>query len=104
MVSNKKYKGLKIRLNMKPLIPSHREKRRYLLLKGENLMRNAEEAIKEFVGILGLSEASPVWIKENILSVNRKSVDKVKASFAIYREKIDVLKVSGTLKGLGVKG
>ncbi|MDP3966198.1 MAG: hypothetical protein Q8Q04_01565 [archaeon] len=89
---------------MKPLIPSHREKRRYLLLKGKDTKKNAEEAIREFIGVLGLSEASPVWIKEDILSINRKSLDKVKASFAVYKEKIDVLKVSGTLKGLGVKG
>ena len=85
---------------MKPLIPSHREKRRYLLLEGKNLKKNVPVAIKEFIGILGLSESSPVWIKENIVSVNRKSLDKVKASFAVFKEKIDVKKVSGTLKGL----
>ena len=85
---------------MKPLSPARREKKRYLLLKGENLRKNVPSAIKEFVGILGESEASPVWVKENIISVNRKSVDKVKASFAVFREKIDVVKISGTLKGL----
>jgi RNase P/RNase MRP subunit POP5 len=85
---------------MKPLIPSHREKKRYLLLEGENLKKNVPESIKEFTGILGLSEASPVWIKDNILSVNRRSLDKVKASFAVFKEKIDVKKVSGTLKSL----
>ena len=87
---------------MKPLIPSHREKRRYLLLEGKNLKKNVPLAIKDFVGILGLSESSPVWIKENVVSVNRKSLDKVKASFAIFKEKINIKKVSGTLKGLGI--
>ncbi len=86
---------------MKALIPSHREKKRYLLLEGKNLKINTEKAIKEFVGTLGLSEASPMWIKNNILSINRQALDKVKASFAIYPEKIDVKKISGTLKGLG---
>jgi RNase P/RNase MRP subunit POP5 len=86
---------------MKALIPSHREKRRYLFLEGKNLKKNVPSAIKEFVGILGLSEAAPVWIKENIISVNRKSLDKVKASFALFKDKINVKKVSGTLKGLG---
>jgi len=86
---------------MKALIPSHREKKRYLLLEGKNLKKNVEKAIKEFVGILGLSEVSPAWIKKNILSVNRKYLDKVKASFAIYPEKIGVKKVASTLKGLG---
>jgi len=85
---------------MKALIPSHREKKRYLLLEGKNLKKNVYNAIKEFVGVLGLSEASPAWIKTNILSINRKSLDKVKASFAIYPEKIDVKKVASTLKGL----
>ena len=85
---------------MKPLIPSHREKKRYLLLEGKNLKKNVPAAIKEFVGILGLSEATPIFVKKNIVSVNRKSLDKVKASFAIYSEKINVKKVSGTIKGL----
>ncbi len=85
---------------MKPLIPSHREKRRYLLLEGKDLKKNVTAAIKEFIGVLGLSEASPVWIKDDIISINRKSIDKVKASFAVFKEKIDVKKVSGTLRGL----
>ncbi|MBT4376169.1 hypothetical protein HOD29_02235 [archaeon] len=86
---------------MKPLIPAHREKKRYLLLKGKNLKKNVPKTIKEFIGILGMSEASPRFIKNNILCVNRKSLDKVRASFAISKEKIEVLRVSGTLKGLG---
>ncbi len=85
---------------MKSLIPSHREKKRYLLLKGKNLKREVDKALKEFIGILGLGEASPKWIKENVLSINRNSLEKVKASFAIHKEKIEVLRVSGTLKGL----
>ena len=85
---------------MKALIPSHKEKKRYLLIKGKNLKKNVEIAIKEFIGILGLSEASPKWISENILSINRKSLDKVRASFAVSKEKIEIIKVSGTLKKL----
>nr|AQS31298.1 hypothetical protein [uncultured archaeon] len=85
---------------MKPLIPSHKEKKRYLLLRGKDLKKNVSVAIKEFIGVLGFSEATPLWIKENVLSVNRKSLDKVRASFAVFHEKIDVLKVSGTLKGM----
>jgi len=85
---------------MKSLIPSHREKKRYLLLSGKNLKKSVRFAMKDFLGTLGLSETSPIWISENILSVNRNSVDKVKASFAVSKEKIDVLKVSGTLRSL----
>ena len=88
---------------MKPLKPSMKEKKRYLLLTGKNLKLNVENAIKEFIGVLGLSKASPIWIKENILCVNRKSLDHVKASFAMWPEKIEVLRISGTLKGLEKK-
>ena len=88
---------------MKPLKPSMKERKRYLLLKGKNLKLNVDKALREFIGTLGLSKTSPIWIKENILCINRKSLDHVKASFAVYSEKIEVVKVSGTLKGLGKK-
>ena len=86
---------------MKALIPAHRENKRYLLIKGKDLKKNVPLAIKEFVGVLGLSEAAPNWIKKDILSINRKSLDKVRASFALFSERIEILKVSGSLKGLG---
>ena len=38
-----------------------------------------------------------------IISVNREMVDSVRASFAVFQDKITVEKVSGTLKGLGKK-
>ncbi len=88
---------------MKALKPSMKERKRYLLLKGNNLKSNVEKSIKDFIGILGLSQASPKWIKTNILCINRKSLDHVKASFAVWPEKIEVLHVSGTLKALGKK-
>jgi RNase P/RNase MRP subunit POP5 len=86
---------------MKALIPSHKENKRYLLLSGKDLKKNVNLAIKDFIGNLGLAEATPLFIKENIISINRKSLDKVRASFIIWPEKIEILKVSGTLKGLG---
>ena len=85
---------------MKALKPSMKERKRYLLLKGKNLKQNVEKSIKEFIGTLGLSQASPKFIKDNILCINRKSLDHVKASFAVWPEKIEVIKISGTLKGL----
>lgn len=89
---------------MKALIPSHKENKRYLLLRGKNLVKNVPEAIKEFIGVLGISEASPTFIESKtdkaILSINRKSLEKIRASLALSKEKIEVLKVSGTLKGL----
>lgn len=81
-----------------------REDKRYLLINGKNLEKNIPKAILEFIGILGMSKSSPSFIKKTkesvILSVNRKSLDHVKASFAVFPEKIDVVRVSGTLKGL----
>ena len=81
---------------------SARENKRYLLIKGNK--NEIEKAILDYIGILGWAKAAPVWVynkKENlILAVNRKEIDKVRASFAICENKIEVLRVSGTLKGL----
>ncbi len=89
---------------MRALKPSIREKKRYLLIKGENLKKNIEKAILDFIGILGMSKTGLSWIKTKkdsvIICINREMVDKVRASLVIYPEKIEVVKVSGTLKGL----
>ncbi len=89
---------------MKPLKPSMREKKRYLLVKGENLKTNIEKAILEFIGVLGMSKTGLSWIKKGkdsaVISINREALNHVRASFAVYGEKISVEKVSGTLKGL----
>jgi RNase P/RNase MRP subunit POP5 len=81
----------------KSLKPSMREKKRYLLL-GEVDKKEVEKAILDYVGILGYAKASPVFIKSDVLAVNRKEVDKIKA--ALLLASIQVKRVSGTLKGL----
>lgn len=92
---------------MKPLKPSAREKKRYLLVRGKNLKENISKAVKDFIGVLGMSETSMQTIKFGddwaVISVNRKSVDKIRASMVVWPEKMEVQKVSGTLKGLGAK-
>lgn len=92
---------------MKPLKPSVREKKRYLLIKGKNLKSNVEKAILDFIGILGMSKTGLTWIKSNsnfsIICVNREIVNSVRASLCVWPEKISVEKVSGTLKGLDRK-
>ena len=88
-------------IQMKALIPSHRENKRYLLLEGKDLKKNVEKAILEYTGTLGMSQCGLSFVKNNIICINRKAVNLVKASFAIFPEKISVLKVSGTLRGLG---
>ncbi len=90
---------------MKSLKPSMRENKRYLLITGKELRKNVEKAILDFIGVLGMSKAGLDWIKENkdsaVISVNRQAVDSVRASLAVWPKKIEVKKVSGTLKGLG---
>ena len=80
-----------------------RENKQYLDVKGA--VNHVEKAILEFIGVLGMSKAGLNWIKKGknggIIAVNRGSVNHVRASFAVWPEKIEVKKISGTLKGLG---
>lgn len=94
---------------MKPLIPSQKENKRYLLVHGKNLKENIEKAILEFSGILGMSKCGLSFISSDssnnsaVISVNRESVDLIRASLVVFPEKMEVLRVSGTLKGLKKK-
>jgi RNase P/RNase MRP subunit POP5 len=89
---------------MKALKPSMREDKRYLFITGKNTKENVEKAILEFIGVLGLSKCGLNFISHDsgkaIISINREMVDKVRASLCVFPEKIEVLRVSGTLKGL----
>ena len=89
---------------MKSLKPSMREKKRYLLVKGDNLKQNIEKAILDFIGILGMSKAGLSFIQTNenwaIICINREALNEVRASLCVFPEKMNVEKVSGTLRGL----
>jgi RNase P/RNase MRP subunit POP5 len=89
---------------MKPLKPTMRENKRYLLVKGKDLEKNIEKSILDFIGVLGFSKIALSFIKKNknscIISVNREMVNQVRASLCVSPEKISVEKVSGTLKGI----
>lgn len=89
---------------MKSLRPSMRENKRYLLISGEVSKTNIEKAILDFIGVLGMSKTGLDFIKENkdsaIISVNREMVDSVRAAICIAPKKMEVKRVSGTLKGL----
>ena len=84
------------------LKPSARAKKRYILIKGEK--KDIEDSILEYLGMLGWAKASPIFVKnlsdKITLAVNRKEVDNIIASFTLSKNKIEVLKVSGTIKGL----
>ena len=87
---------------MLKLKPSARNDRRYLLIEGTR--RHVESAILEFIGVLGWAESSPVSVSDKpklILAVNRKALNNVKAALALAKDTLTVLRVSGTLKGLG---
>ncbi len=84
---------------MKILKPSMRDKKRYILLKGKFTKKQVEDMILKYIGILGFSKAGMIWISPKILAVNRKELNKVRASFVLTNN-VQVEKVSGTLKGL----
>ncbi len=90
---------------MKALKPSLREKKRYLLINGK--IKDIEKSVLEGIGILGMSKTALKLIElkgeKAIISVNRGAVDSVRACFAIWPERIEVKRVSGTLKGLRKK-
>ena len=93
---------------MKPLKPSHREKKRYLLIKGKDAnQKNIEEVILEFVGVLGWAEASPQVVKSEknsiILTINRKSLEKIRTSFIMSKKDLQIVKVSGAIGNLKLK-
>jgi|TARA_B100001971_G_C18247652_1_gene575561 RNase P/RNase MRP subunit POP5 len=90
---------------MKNLKPSHREKKRYLLVKGKEVnKKNIEETILELIGTLGYAEASPQIIKQNknsiILAINRTSLDKIRTSFMLSKKDLQIVKVSGSVSNL----
>lgn len=89
---------------MKALKPSAKENKRYLLVEGKNLKQNIEKAILEFIGIFGMSQVGLSFIEQKnnstIICINREMVEKVRASLCVFPEKMEVKKVSGTLKSL----
>ena len=90
---------------MKSLKPSHKENKRYLLIEGKNASKEKiEKSILEYTGILGFAKTSPQVIKKTarglILAINRKELDKIRASFLMSGKKLEIKKVSGSLKGL----
>lgn len=87
---------------MKPLKPSHREKKRYLLVKGKDAnKKTVDEAVLEYLGVLGFAETSPQTIKSGkekiIISINRKNLEKVRASLVMSGKDLEVIRVSGSV-------
>ncbi len=80
--------------------------RRYLLISGVE-KKLIEKIILDYMGILGYASAAPVFVNDKnlgdeniILAVERKALENIRASFEMCNEKVKILRVSGTLKGL----
>ncbi len=89
---------------MKILKPSHREKKRYLLIEGKDANKKSiEQAILDFIGVLGFAEANPYFIKTGkklILAINRKMLDKIRTSFLLSNRDLKIARVSGVINKL----
>jgi RNase P/RNase MRP subunit POP5 len=85
--------------------PSAKIHRRYLLISGSK--KDIENVILDYIGILGWAKAAPTFVMRHdfsgkqVLAIERKSLNDVRASFELTDKKVEILKVSGTLKGLG---
>ena len=90
---------------MKALKPSHREKKRYLLISGKDAnSKDIEEAILKFIGVLGYAKASPMFVKlekprvgKIVISINRSELEKVRASFVLFGKDIRIERVAGSI-------
>ena len=90
---------------MKSLKPSHRERKRYLLIYGKDITRNLiDESIFNFIGILGYAKACPRIIKifkdKMILAINGDFLNEIQMSLFMSNKGLKVMKVSGSLKKL----
>ena len=89
------------------LKPSARINRRYFLIN-EDFEEGIKKIIIDYIGILGWAKAAPVFVKEVkglngkiVLAINRGEINNFRAAFELSNSNIKILKVSGTLKGLG---
>ncbi len=85
---------------------SARINRQYIIFNTSS-KKEIEKILLDYLGILGLSKVSPVFIKSKedkvILAVNREEVNNVRAAIELANSNIKILNVSGTLKSLKSK-
>ena len=98
---------------IKPLLPTLRERKRYLAfevvadkeLSWSAIKKAVFDAMKEYVGIDGISDAGLLFVKNNgnkgILRVSHTSLNKVRAAL-IFIKNIDSQKVM--VKSIGASG
>ena len=92
------------------ILPSWKEKRRYLLIATENkekTKKEIKEALIFLIGAINYAKARPFFVQNKsnylILSINRKYLSQVRASLLLCNSKPKCIFVSGTLKKLKKK-
>lgn len=98
---------------MKPLLPTLRERKRYLAfdvlaqkeLEWNHIKRAVTAAVKDYVGISGLADAGLLFVKNNknkaVLRTSHTYLNKIRASF-IFMKTIDNQPV--IVKSIGASG
>ncbi len=99
-----------LRFNMKPMLPTLKEKKRYIVFeviseKKQDIKITVEKIIQDFLGKLLINKSGARVIKtennKGIIRVNHNFVNEVKASFVVSdipETIIRSIKTSGTLK------
>jgi len=106
---------------MKPLLPSLKERKRYILIRVTGKIERKREVAElvakagsQFLGEFNMAKAGVQFLpetwnankKEGIIRVGHKYADELRAALALVREyegrkvKVECLKVSGSLKKL----
>ncbi len=87
--------------------PSLKIKRRYILLEAGS-REEIEKVVLDYIGILGWAKAGCVFVDVEglgrgkfVLAVAREELNDVRAAFEAADSSARVLRVGGTLKGLG---
>lgn len=88
-----------------------REKRRYVIIRVRNGLKEPREVLNRVVeivvkafGIVGLSQVDPRVVSEgqgtlHLISVSREGLDKLLAAFVIADERdFEIVKVTGTIR------
>ena len=92
-------------IKIKPLLPSLREKPRYIAYKLEKKLNKEYiyDNIKRFLGELGMAKAGVRVMDNNIVRTNSKHVDKVKSALLLIKG-LHIKKVSGLLGKVKIGG
>ncbi len=85
-------------IKIKPILPSLREKPRYIVYKTSNKETNRDiySSIKQFLGELGMARAGVQVMDNNIVRTNSKYMDEVKSALLLIKG-LNILRVSGLL-------